>query len=151
MGPFTEAWELPAVSLRECTPTTRTSGLWISSTNLTTPLLGAEQQDSSRFAYALALLGAEVTATELIRTVTAFNGQRLELETFNGHVDEAYGHAVQRLGRAARMTHGAFGPRSRCVDAPFWVRRKMRKVQRKGCLKDTVCNQLKHVAFSTPK
>ncbi|CAJ1377525.1 unnamed protein product [Effrenium voratum] len=36
-----------------------------------------------------------VTATELIRTVTAFNGQRLELETFNGHVDEAYGHAVQ--------------------------------------------------------
>ena len=38
---------------------------------------------------------AEVTATELIKTVTAFNGQRLELEAFNGHVDEAHINAIQ--------------------------------------------------------
>ena len=36
-----------------------------------------------------------VTATELIKTVTAFNGQRLELESYNGHVDEAHLNAVQ--------------------------------------------------------
>jgi len=36
-----------------------------------------------------------VTATELIKTVTAFNGQRLELEAFNGHVDEAHINAIQ--------------------------------------------------------
>eukprot|EP00438_Fugacium_kawagutii_P002347 Skav227729 [mRNA] locus=scaffold5201:2314:4795:- [translate_table: standard] len=40
----------------------------------------------------------EVTATELIKTVTAFNGQRAELESFNGHVDEASGTAIQSLG-----------------------------------------------------
>ena len=37
----------------------------------------------------------EVTATELIKTVTAFNGQKAELETFNGHVDEASSTAIQ--------------------------------------------------------
>eukprot|EP00435_Cladocopium_sp_Y103_P027614 s1905_g6.t2 len=36
-----------------------------------------------------------VTATELIKTVTAFNGQKAELETFNGHVDEASSTAIQ--------------------------------------------------------
>jgi len=36
-----------------------------------------------------------VTATELIKTVTAFNGQKAELETFNSHVDEAYSTAIQ--------------------------------------------------------
>ena len=39
----------------------------------------------------------EVTATELIKTVTAFNGQKAELETFNGHVDEASSTAIQTL------------------------------------------------------
>ena len=37
----------------------------------------------------------EVTATELIKTVTAFNGQKAELETVNGHVDEASSTAIQ--------------------------------------------------------
>lgn len=36
-----------------------------------------------------------MTATELIKTVTAFNGQKAELETFNSHVDEAYSTAIQ--------------------------------------------------------
>lgn len=37
---------------------------------------------------------------ELIKTVTAFNGQKAELESFNGHVDEAASMAIQLLGLA---------------------------------------------------
>ena len=45
----------------------------------------------------------KVTATELIKTVTAFNGQKAELETFNSHVDEAYSTAIQTFSLRKRL------------------------------------------------
>ena len=40
---------------------------------------------------------------ELIKTVTAFNGQKAELESFTGHVDEASTMAIQLLGLRIRL------------------------------------------------